>query len=82
MYPSVGRGVIKHVIGRGELRAQPEPRAQSARESRAKPEIERGGGLGRGLDEPLSRKILKIHTWNHAFWCIVEAKIYIFPQRI
>ena len=35
----------------------------------------RGGGLGRGLGEPLPRKILKIHTWNHAFWSIVEAKI-------
>ena len=29
--------------------------------------------------EPLSRKFVKIHTCNHAFWCIVEAKIYIFP---
>ena len=39
-----------------------------------------GRGLGRGLGEPLPIKVLKIHTWNHAFWCIVEAKIYIFPS--
>ena len=47
---------------RGELRAQPEPRTQSARESTAKPEIERGEGSGEGLGEPLPRKISKIHT--------------------
>ena len=33
---------------RGELRAQPEPRTQSARESMAKPEIERGEGVWEG----------------------------------
>ena len=33
---------------RGELRAQPEPRTQSTRESTAKPEIERGEGSGEG----------------------------------
>ena len=37
-------------------------------------------GLG-GFGESLPRKFLKIHTWNHAFWCIVEGKIYIFPSR-
>ena len=30
------------------MRAQPEPRTQSARESTAKPEIERGEGSGEG----------------------------------
>ena len=35
-----------------------------------------GRGLGKGLGEPL-RKFLKIHTWNCAIWCIVEAKIYL-----
>ena len=24
------------------------------------------------------QKNFKMHTWNHAFWCIVETKIYIF----
>ena len=33
---------INPTCWRGELRAQPEPRAQSAQESRTKPEIERG----------------------------------------
>ena len=48
--------------------AQPEPRARSARELkekpelRAKPEIERGRGLGRGLGQPIPRKFLKMHT--------------------
>ena len=31
---------------------------------------------GEGLTESL-RKFLKIHTWNHAIWCIVHAKIYL-----
>ena len=34
------------------MRAQLEPRTQSARESMAKPEIERGRGSGEGLGEP------------------------------
>ena len=32
---------------------------------------------GEGLGKPLPRKISKINIWNHAFWCIVEAEIYI-----
>ena len=37
----------------------------------------RGRGLGRGLGEPLPRKFKKNHTWNHSFWCIFEAFIWI-----
>ena len=44
--PRLGRGY--QTCWRGELRAQPEPRTQSARESTAKPEIERGKGFGEG----------------------------------
>ena len=51
-----------------KLRAKPEPRA--------KPENNRGRGLGRGLGEPLPRKFLKNQTWNHSFWCIFEAIIW------
>ena len=31
-----------------------------------------GRDLGRELAEPLPRKCWKIHTWNHAIWCIVQ----------
>ena len=48
-------GLVPHRLGEGlsnmlegELRAQPEPRTQSTRESTAKPEIERGEGSGVG----------------------------------
>ena len=50
------------------MKAKPEPRARSARElrskpeSKAKPKIERGGGPGEGLSEPLPRNFLKMHT--------------------
>ena len=37
-----------------------------------------GKGYGEGLGEHLQKFFLKIHTWNRAIWCIVEAKIYIF----
>ena len=56
----------KHIGG--ELRVKPKRRARSARdlrskpESKAKPEIERRMGLGRRLSDPISRKVLKIHT--------------------
>ena len=40
--------------------------------------IEVCGGAGWALP----RKFFKMQTWNHAFWCKVEAKIYIFPHRI
>ena len=47
LYPSVKeRGY--QTCWRCLFEGQPEPRAQSARESRAKPEIERGRGSGEG----------------------------------
>ena len=51
----------------GRKRAKPE--------SRAKPEKERGRGLGRGLGEPLPRKYLDFRTSNRSIWCIVEMEI-------
>jgi hypothetical protein len=29
-------------------------------------------GLGKGIGEPLPRKLLKMFTWNCAIWCIVK----------
>ena len=43
--------------------------------NRAKPEKERGRGLGRGLGEPLPRKFLEFWTSNRSIWCIDERKI-------
>ena len=45
--PRLGEG-LSNIYWRDELRTQPEPRTQSARESTAKPEIERGEGSGEG----------------------------------
>ena len=69
-------------VGGGPNRAKPE--------SRAKPEKERGRGLGRALGEPLPRKILKFRTSNSSIWCILETGIlhlmdfsnllYFFPH--
>ena len=57
----------------GEARSARDLRAKP--ESRAKPEKERGRGLGRGLGEPLPRKILKFRTSNSSIWCILETGI-------
>ena len=77
--------MIKHIGA--ELRVKPKPRARSAQdlgskpESKAKPEIERGGSGERAWGAPY-QKILKIHTWNRAIWCIVQLfkQTCIFPQ--
>ena len=34
---------------------------------------------GPRLGDPISRKFLKVHTWNRAIWWIVQAKIHLFP---
>ena len=47
---------------RCELRAQPKPRTQSPRIEGEAGRLSGGRGLGRGLGEPLPRKILNIHT--------------------
>ena len=54
-------------------------RIEGAKHQKIEGEDWAGKGLGRRLGEPLPRKFLKIHTWNRAIWCIVEAKIYLFP---
>ena len=45
--PRLGDGLL-YICCRGKLRAQLNPRMRSARESKAKPEIERGEGSGEG----------------------------------
>ena len=50
---------------------------QAKPESRAKPKKERGRGLGRGLGEPLPRKVLEFRTSNRSIWCILETEILI-----
>ena len=71
---------LGHNFGRGELRGKLKSRAQSARElrakaeSRAQPEIDRGGVWGGGglLSPP--QYFFENWTWNRAIWCTFEQK--------
>ena len=76
-FPCLGE-MIKHIGGK--LRVKPEQRAQSARflnfevEAWIKSEARDWAGEGSGeraWGAP-PQKILKIHTWNRAIWCIVQ----------
>ena len=82
LVPFCWGGVDEHVE-EGELRAKPEPKrpriegeTQIEGAARDCAGVEVCGGAGWALP----RKFFLMHTWNHAFWCIVEAKIYIFPS--
>ena len=55
--PLLGEGLLNRLEGR--IEAQPEPRAQSARESRTSLRLSGGWGLGRGSVSPSPEKI-----WN------------------
>ena len=54
--------MIKHIEGEAQAEDAKRPVFEVEAELKAKPEIEQGRGLGRGLGEPLPCKFLKIHT--------------------
>ena len=65
------------MLGSDKLRMKLEPRVRCVQElrmkfeARAEPGIEWGRGMGRGFGEFLPRNFVKIHTYNHAIWCIL-----------
>ena len=63
-------------IGRSPKRGREAPEIWGRSPNRGRSPRKSGArGLGRGLGEPLPRKILKFRTSNSSIWCILETGI-------